>query len=85
MSNDLISKKAIIDEISYKFGLGDSVISNAIRIIEKHPTAYNVDKVVERLEKERNLMYREDGSLMSSRTNVRIDDAIEIVKSGGVG
>lgn len=56
MSNDLISKKAIIDEISYKFGLGDSVISNAIRIIEKHPTAYNVDKVVERLEKERNPM-----------------------------
>lgn len=27
-------------------------------------------------------MYREDGSLMSERTNVKIDKAVEIVKAG---
>lgn len=48
------------------------------------PTAYDVDKVVEQLDKERNRMYREDGSIISSRTNVSIDKAVEIVKSGGI-
>ena len=48
------------------------------------PTAYDVDKVVKQLEKEKNPIYREDGSLMGERTAIRIDKAIEIVKSGGV-
>ena len=29
-------------------------------------------------------MHREDGSLMSARTNMSIDKAIDIVKSGGI-
>ena len=48
------------------------------------PTAYDPDKVVEQLEKEKNPLYREDGSLMGERTVIRIDKAIEIVKGGGV-
>lgn len=52
--------------------------------IDKQPTAYDVDKVVERLEKEKNPLYREDGSLMGERTLIGIDKAIEIVKGGGV-
>ena len=48
------------------------------------PTAYDVDKVVKQLEKEKNPIYREDGSLMGERTAIRIDKAIEIVKGGGV-
>lgn len=46
-------------------------------------TAYDVDKVVERLKKEKNPNYREDGSLMGERTAIEIDKAIEIVKAGG--
>ena len=53
-------------------------------LIDQQPTAYDVDKVVERLDMERNRMYREDGSLMAARTNISIDKAIEIVKSGGI-
>lgn len=48
------------------------------------PTAFDPDRVVEQLEKEKNPLYREDGSLMSERTMIGIDKAIEIVKGGGV-
>lgn len=48
------------------------------------PTAYDPDKVVEQLEKEKNPLYREDGSLMGERAVIGIDKAIEIVKGGGV-
>lgn len=53
-------------------------------LIDAQPTAYDVDSVVEQLEKEKNPLYREDGSLMGERTVIRIDKAIEIVKGGGV-
>ena len=53
-------------------------------LIDAQPTAYDVDSVVKQLEKEKNPLYREDGSLMGERTVIRIDKAIEIVKGGGV-
>lgn len=56
----------------------------AASVIDEQPTAYDVDKVVERLEKEKNPIYREDGSLMAERTVIRIDKAIEIVKGRGI-
>lgn len=49
-----------------------------------YPTAYDPDEVVQQLEKEKNPLYREDGSLMGERTVIGIDKAIEIVKGGGV-
>ncbi len=52
--------------------------------IKDIPTAYDVEKVVEQLEEKRNKMYRADRSLMSARTNISIDKAIEIIKSGGI-
>lgn len=55
-----------------------------MNVIDEQPTAYDVDKVVERLEKEKNPNYREDGSLMGERAAIEIDKAIEIVKGGGV-
>lgn len=53
--------------------------------IDRIPTACDLDKVVEQLEKEKNPLYREDGSMMGERTAIRIDKAIEIVKGGGIG
>lgn len=38
---------------------------------------------MERLEKEKNPNYREDGSMMGERAAIEIDKAIEIVKAGG--
>lgn len=55
-----------------------------INLINRQPTAYDVDKVIERLEKEKNPIYREDGSLMVERAAIRVDKAIEMVKGGGV-
>lgn len=53
-------------------------------LLKKVPVDYDVDAIVEQLEKEKNRIYREDGSLMGERTAIRIDKAIEIVKGGGV-
>lgn len=55
-----------------------------INLINRQPTAYDLDNVVEQLEKEKNPLYREDGSLMGGRAVIRIDKAIKIVKGGGV-
>lgn len=63
---------------------GTLVNTNAVLLLlDKYPTAYDVDKVVERLEKEKNPSYREDGSLMGERAAIEIDKAIDIVKRGG--
>nr|DAZ64878.1 MAG TPA: hypothetical protein [Caudoviricetes sp.] len=48
------------------------------------PTAYDPDKVVKQLEKEKNPIYREVESIMGDRQSIKIDKAIEIVKGGGV-
>lgn len=50
-------------------------------VIDKQPTAFDLDKVIEQFEKEKNPIYREDGSLMSERTMIPIDKAIEIIKN----
>ena len=47
-------------------------------VIDAQPTAYDVDKVVEQLEKE---SYQE---LCDSERIVNLKDAIEIVKAGGI-
>lgn len=77
MSDDLISRKALIDEISYKFGLGDSIISNVIWIIERHKTAYDADKVVEQIREYADNVAELGGNFLPKMV-------IEIVKSGGV-
>lgn len=52
--------------------------------VDVQPTAYDPDKVVEQLEKEKNPIYREVESIMGDRQSIKIDKAIEIVKGGGV-
>jgi len=53
-------------------------------VISNMPTAYDPDKVVEQLEKEKNPICREVESIMGDRQSIKIDKAIEIVKGGGV-
>lgn len=53
-------------------------------MLEKQPTAYDIDKVVEELEKlKSNLGF--GGTLQTIYADSKIDKAIEIVKQGGVG
>lgn len=81
----------LIDADALKKDLESVTLSNGtllntnavLLLLDKYPTAYNVDKVVERLEEEKNPNYREDGSLMGEREAIEIDKAIEIVKAGG--
>ena len=53
-------------------------------LIDIQPTVFDKEKAIEELNSERNLMYREDGTLMSARTQISIDRAVEIVKKGGI-
>lgn len=53
-------------------------------LIDTQPTTFDREKVIEELNSERNLMYREDGTLMGARTQISIDRAIEIVEKGGI-
>ena len=79
--------KKVEDAIEHAGGAENAKVFSAndlIKIMENQPVAYDLDKVVEQLEKEKNPLYREDGSLLGERTVIRIDKAIEIVKGGGV-
>ncbi len=53
-------------------------------LIRRQPTAFDKEKVIDELRTERNPIYREDGSLMSDKTYISIDNAIEIVEKGGI-
>ena len=93
MSDDLISRKAIYKAISdylNRSRLGETSAQTDLRvgeitsIIHGVPTAFNKEKVIEELNSERNLMYREDGTLMGARTQISIDRAVDIVEKGGI-
>lgn len=93
--SDLISRSEVndvIDELEvYTIGRPNTTkveisvlqLQRFINKLKNIPTAYDVDKVVKRLEEEKNPNYREDGSLMGERSAIEIDKAIEIVKTGG--
>lgn len=93
--SDLINRREVndvIDELEvYTSGRPNTMkvevsvlqLQRFINKLKNIPTAYDVNKVIEELEAEKNPFYREDGSLMCNRPNIRIDKAIEIVKVGG--
>lgn len=79
----MIDADKLIEDIRKRNYISKALSEIFETIIDEQPTAYDVDKVVERLEKEKNPNYREDGSLMGERAAIEIDKAIEIVKAGG--
>ena len=96
MSDDLISRKALLKQFMLsdsgrripEYDIDNFPITLSIKdvkdIIRKAPTVFDKEKVIEELNSERNLMYREDGTLMGARTQISIDRAIEIVEKGGI-
>lgn len=82
--SDLISRKSMIDILKGVDQEGLLTICQIIEFIEDRPSAFDKEKVIEELRAERNPIYREDGSLMSDRTYISIDNAIEIVEKGGL-
>ena len=84
MKDDLISRKAVIKAVD-KHKRDDGTLDDDISIIlEEVETAFDKEKVIEELNSERNLMYREDGTLMGARTQISIDRAVDIVEKGGI-
>lgn len=57
-------------------------IENCIKAIEKQPAAYDMEKVVEKLEN-RSKEYNSGVRLHGKSEEMLTDDAIEIVKAGG--
>lgn len=91
MSNDLINRSALIDELKQSGMIVDNDYGNAmVDFIKNLPTAYDVDKVVEQLEKCKEIMKSpisrdcfEKECACSDCTVCCFDKAIEIVKAGG--
>ena len=88
--SDLISRSELLEEIKSlsivlngKQIFSDDAKDTVLRIINEQPTAYNIDKVVEELEK-----LEDKGSVTKTEmliTKACVDKAIEIVKHGVVG
>ena len=90
--SDLISRKkviSILEQLEEHSLSGKMDISNAIYLLEKQPTAYDIDNVVEELEenasrytKKYTTPYGNNG--YKDIKAININKAIEIVKQGGV-
>ena len=86
--SDLISRKKVIsrlEQLEEHSLSGKMDISNAIYLLEKQPTAYDINKVVEELNNISFLSetrHCENGFPIDNV--VLLDKAIEIVKQGGV-
>lgn len=79
----------LIDTDKLKKDLKSVTLSNGtllntntvLLLLDKYPTAYDVDKVAEQL---KNVSYERFGNAgMGGENVVNLDDAIEIVKAGG--
>ena len=84
MSNDLISRKALMEELLQAEQECEDAMcvptwATALRVIRSQPTAYDLDKVVEQLKEE---SYMIAGFEYEDEDVINLDDAIEIVKGG---
>lgn len=86
MSDDLISRKVLLEKVK------DYFISpnGALRLIESQPTAYDADKVIQRITelqlkiKDKSLAVEDEEYAVMLRGQLRgIADCLEIIKSGG--
>ena len=79
--SDLISRSKVIsvlEQLEEHSLTGKMDISNAIYLLEKQPTAYSVDKVVEELETDSSVKLYGSGN--SDNYLIPVNKAIEIVK-----
>lgn len=95
--SDLISRNraiSILEQLEEHSLSGKMDISNAIYLLENQPAAYSVDGVVEELEERKALHERlvdyetKNGTVTEKYQHIKaidvLNDAIEIVKQGGV-
>ena len=81
--SDLISRSkviAVLEKLEEHSLTGKMDISNAIYLLENQPTSYDIDKVVEELEKVKTINI--DVGFGTIYKTIRKDTVIEIVKQG---
>lgn len=85
MSNDLISRQKLVQTIAkqYDTQFGRYSLMEMIDNVQKEPTAYDIEKVIEQLQKAKTRMscYRLNNV---ADDRISIDEAIEIVRKGGI-
>lgn len=91
MSDDLISRKALLEEIDLNFIIPILKINmreeyKAVlkirEIIMNMPTAFDKEKVIEELTAGKFITI--GGNTVGESVNIRIDRAVEIVEKGGI-
>ena len=78
--SDLISRKALIDDIKSRGYINKALAEIFETVIDDQQSAYDVDKVVEQLEEQQNKNRYEN---CRDDWNVGLDQAIEIIQRGG--
>lgn len=90
MSDDLISRKALLDRFRYgdkEFESDKAWICAVRRMIKEQPTAFDKEKVIEklkRLEKDTFDYYNRYNDEMTFGESAAFRSAIEIVEKGGI-
>ena len=82
MSNDLISRKAVIETVD-RHTRDDGTLDDDISVIlEEVETAFDEEKVKEELTAGKFITI--GGNTVGESVNIRIDRAVEIVEKGGI-
>lgn len=87
MSDDLISRKALLDRFRYgdKESESDKAWICAVRrMIKEQPTAFDKEKVIEELEYDKEISQKYSTGLKEQGHIEAFDEAISIIKKGGI-
>ena len=93
MSEDLISRKALMEEISNSFSIPilkmnlrpeHEAVLKIREIIMNMPTAFDKEKVIEELEYDKEVSAKYSTGLREQGHIEAFDEAISIVKKGGI-
>ena len=93
MNNDLISRKALLEEIAHSFILPilkinlrpeHEAVLKIREIIMNMPTAFDKEKVIEELEYDKEMSAKYSTGLREQGHIEAFDEAISIVKKGGI-
>lgn len=82
MSDDLISRKALLD--SLRGNVLVDVTPEIEKTVEEQPTAFDKGNVIEELQRHSHNYYPSIDHYCLSRKAVDLKDAIEIVEKGGI-
>lgn len=84
MSDDLISRKALIADMRGRKYIDKALCEIFETIVDESPAAFDKEKVIEELQRHSHNYYPSIDYYCLSRKAVDLKDAIEIVEKGGI-